>query len=418
MNLAKVTGKLKEQIRLFSGKVSAGLPKAGRRFVMEMIYGVESKQSVHLSEVARCLSERIPLIKTINRLSYQLSRVGLWEKITLELLKLAQGSISRDTLLILDLSDIAKPYAKEMEYLDRVHDGSKGELVDGYWTCNVIASELGGTDVVPLYSRLYSHQAPDCSGENEELFKAMDMVSRAVNNQGIWVIDRGGDRRRIFDQLRSRNRRVIIRLKGDRHMLNGKEKMTVSALAQKCVLPYSQTLVWEEKDKETVYDISFGFSRVYLPDLPVPLGLVVVKGFGEEPMMLLTNLPLSKNRKLLLRIVKAYITRWGIEETIRFVKQSYKLEDIRVQTYIRLQNMMALVTAVAYFTAVHIGGRLKLATLTAIIIKASKRIFGVAAFRYYAIADGIKELLSYSKTGTQTPQPPWIPINQLKLFSP
>jgi hypothetical protein len=37
-----------------------------------------------------------------------------------------------------------------------------------------------------------------------------------------------------------------------------------------------------------------------------------------------------------------------VEETIRFLKQSYQLEDIRVLTYVKLQNMMALVTAVAY----------------------------------------------------------------------
>jgi hypothetical protein len=416
MNLTKITGKLKEQIKIFSGKVSTGLPKPGRRFVEEMVYGIESEQSVHLSCIARSLSEKIPLVKTINRLSIELSREGLWAKLITGFLKLARDTISPDTLLILDLSDIAKRYARRMEYLDRVHDGSTGELADGYWTCNVIASELGGRDVIPLYSRLYSHRAPDCTGENDEIFKAMDMVSKAVNNRGIWVIDRGADRRVIFDHLLSRNRHFIIRLKGDRNVINGKDKILVRNLAQKCVLSYSQTLIWEEKEKETFYNISFGFSRVYLPDNPLPLGLVVLRGFGEKPMMLLTNLPLKKNRKLLLKIVKSYITRWVIEETIRFIKQSYKLEDIRVQTYIRLQNMMALVCAAAYFTTVHIGGRLKLATLTAIIIRASKRIFGVAPFRYYAIADGIKELLSRNKTGPKHSDPPWIPKNQMKLF--
>jgi hypothetical protein len=418
MNLAKVTGKLKEQISIFSGKLSAGMPKVARRFIEEALYGIQSKQSVHLSELARCLGEKIPLIKTINRLSFELSREGLWEKITLAQLKLAGGKIAADSLLILDLSDIAKPYGKKMQYLARVHDGSRGELADGYWTCQVIASELGQSEIIPLYNRLYSLAAPGSIGENAEIFKAMDMVSKAVDNRGIWVIDRGADRRIIFDHLLSRQRRFIIRLRGDRLVLSRGKEIIVADLAERCFLPYSQTLIWEKRENETAYDISFGFCRVYLPDIPLPLGLVVVRGFGEEPMMLLTNLPLKKNRRILLRIVKSYITRWGIEEAIRFVKQSYKVEDIRVQTYTRLQNMMALVSAVAYFTAVHIGGKLKLATLSAIIIKASKRIFGVAPFRYYAIADGIKELLSRHETGPLCPQPLWSPRNQLKLFSP
>lgn len=418
MNLAKITIKLKEQIKIFSGKVSADLPKVARRFVEEMLYGIGSEQSVHLSRIARALSEKIPLIKTINRLSFELSRQGLWEKITSGLLNLTRDKITADTLLILDLSDIAKPYAKRMEYLGSVHDGSRGKLADGYWTCHVIASELGGPEIIPLYSRLYSHQAPDCAGQNQEIFKAVDMVSKSVNNRGIWVIDRGADRRIIFDHLLSHQRRFIIRLKGDRSVLKGKEKIIVSDLARRCFLPYSETLIWEEREKETAYSISFGFCRVYLPDMPLPLGLVVVRGFGKEPMMLLTNLPLKKNRKVLLKIVKSYITRWGIEETIRFIKQSYKVEDIRVQTYTRLQNMMALVCASAYFAAVHIGGKLKLVTLSAIIIKASKRIFGVSAFRYYAIADGIKELLGRNKAGLYQLKSKWIPINQLKLFPP
>jgi hypothetical protein len=39
-----------------------------------------------------------------------------------------QTRIRRDTLLILDLSDLVKPYAKKMEYLSRVRDGSEGKL--------------------------------------------------------------------------------------------------------------------------------------------------------------------------------------------------------------------------------------------------------------------------------------------------
>ena len=418
MNLAKISCKLKEQIKFFSGKVSDGLPKVARRFIEEMLYGIASQQSVHLSQIARSLSEKIPLIKTINRLSFELSRKELWERITAGVLKLARGDINHDTLLILDLSDIAKPYARRMEYLGTVHDGSLGKLADGYWTVQVIAAEAGKAEVIPLYSRLYSIEAPDCAGENEEIFRAMNTVSRAVDNKGIWVMDRGTDRRIIFDHLLSSRRRFIIRLKGDRSVLYGGEKIIVSELARRCFLPYSEALVWEEREKETSYHISFGFCKVYLSGLPVPLYLTVVRGFGEEPMMLLTNLPLRKNRAVLVRIVKAYITRWGVEETIRFIKQSYQLEDIRVQTYRRLQNMMALVLAAAYFAAVHIGGRLKLSVLSSIVIKASKRIFGTAPFRYYAIADGIKELLSRTQTGLWRPTAPWIPRTQLKLPIP
>ena len=418
MNLTKITGKLKAQIQIFSGKLSADLPKVSQRFVEEVIYGIQSKQSVKLSEIARSLGEKISLIKTINRLSRQLSREGLWEKITRRILKAARDSIMDETLLVIDLSDINKPYAKEMEYLGKVRDGSSDSIKNGYWTCQVIAAQTGKPNVIPLYNCLYSIDAPDCTGENDEIKKAIGMVSKAVDNKGVWVMDRGGDRRILLDYLLSNNNRFIIRMKGDRHLVYRGEKIITKDLANRCFLPYTEVIVRENKDKEKIYHISFGFFRVRLPDAPVPLYLVVACGFGSEPMMLLTSLPMRKNRNLLLNIIKSYITRWKIEETIRFIKQSYDLEDIRVRSYMRLQNMMALVLAAAYFTSVYIGSKLKMRVLSAILMRLSKRIFGIPDFRYYAIADGIKELLSRNMEGPLRLLPKWVPKNQLGLFLP
>jgi len=418
MNLAKITGKLKEQITIFSGKLSLGLPKVARRFVEEALYGIQSKQSVHLSEIARALNDKVALIKTINRLSRQLSRANLWSKLSRELLKLAAVRIKADTLLILDISDITKPHAKEMEYLDRVYNGSDGSLGDGYWTAQVVGCRTGSSRVIPLYCRLYSQSAPDFKGENEEIKGAVGLVSRAVENRGIWVIDRGADRRKLFDYFLTEKRRFIIRLKGDRNLVKAGKNLLAKEIARKCPVPYTEVIIKEEKSVEKRYDISFGFCRVQLPDAPVPLCLVVVKGFGEEPMMLLTNLPLRQNRKMLYFVMQSYITRWKVEETIRFIKQSYRLEDIRLLSYVRLQNMMALVLATAFFATAYIGQRLKLETLSATILRISKRIFGIPDFRYYAIADGIKRVLERDGKGITRLKPPWSPKNQLSLLPP
>jgi hypothetical protein len=153
--------------------------------------------------------------------------------------------------------------------------------------------------------------------------------------------------------------------------------------------------------------LEYGFRPVRLPQRPdVPLSLVVVRGLGEQPMMLLTNLPMRRNRKLLWRLVSAYLTRWRIEEAIRFTKQSYDLEDIRVLTYERLRNMVVLVNAVAFFTAVVLGTRIKLEILATHLATAAKRLFGIPNFRLCALAEGIKEVCSRS------PRPPFIPAQR------
>jgi hypothetical protein len=416
MNLAKVSGKLKEQIRIFSGKLSINLPRVACRFVEESIYGIQTRQSVRLSEIARALNDRVSVIKTINRLSRQLCRADLWRRLSTNLLKLAARSVGNDTLLILDLSDITKPYAREMEYLARVYNGSDGTLGDGYWTVNVAACETGSSEVVPLYCRLHSQLAPDYVSENLEVERAVKMVSEAVCGRGIWIIDRGADRTELFDYFLTEKRRFIIRLKGDRNLIYKGKKLLALEVSGKCPLPYTEVVIKEEKSVEKRFDISFGFCPVKLPDNPVPLCLVVVSGYGAEPMMLLTNIPLKKNRAMLTFVMESYITRWKIEETLRFVKQSYKLEDIRLLSYRRLQNMMALVLAVAYFATVYLGQRLKLETLSAVVLRLSRRIFGIPDFRYYAIADGIKRLLERDDKGLERPQPPWSPRTQLKLL--
>jgi hypothetical protein len=119
----------------FSGKLSAGLSKPARRFVSEVLYGIAARGSVRLSEIGRALEERIALIKTEARLSRNLGRAELRELLGAAVLREGSARIGGRTLLVLDISDIAKPYARKMEYLARVRDGSTGDIADGYWLC-------------------------------------------------------------------------------------------------------------------------------------------------------------------------------------------------------------------------------------------------------------------------------------------
>ncbi len=70
--------------------------------------------------------------------------------------------------------------------------------------------------------------------------------------------------------------------------------------------------------------------------MDTPLNMVVVKGLGSKPMMLLTTLEIGTAQKDVWFIVQAYLKRWSVEETIRFIKQTYDLENIRVLRYARL----------------------------------------------------------------------------------
>jgi hypothetical protein len=392
MDSARIAQKLRVQILQFSGELSAGLPKVVSRLIREMIYGIQARQSVRLTEVSRALDEPIRIKKTVSRLSRQLGnpRLGAW--LVKGLLALAAERIKENTLLVLDLSDIQKKYAKKMEHLAVVWDGSEKEKGWGYWTLNIIGAETNSAQILPLYGRLFSHRAPDFESENIELRTAIREVSEATRKRGIWVVDRGGDRGYLYRYLLHENLRFIVRARSDRMVLTDR-KETILEAATSCPILFHESVTKEVLGREKLLHLEIGVRRVYLPEHSEKLHLVVVKGFGSEPMMLLTNLPLRKTRKSIWHVVSAYMTRWRIEETIRFMKQSYQLEDVRLLSYERLRNLMSLLTAVIYFTAVYLGIKLKLRVLSKHLVRAARRVFGVPDFRLYAIADGVKHIL-------------------------
>jgi hypothetical protein len=370
--------------------------------VEEALYGIQARGSVRLSEVARSLVEKTSVKKRIDRLSRNLGRVGLGDKISAEILAEGAGRIEADTLLILDPTDISKKYAKKMEYLAEVRDASEKEQGKGYWVDTVVGARPDSSEIIPLVHRLYSQNAGDFVSENHELLDLVSKVYRATEGRGIFVLDRGGDRRRLYKQLLREETpvRFIIRQRGDRHVLHGGRLRETLELAETCKTPYAETVIKHKDGREKAYFIQFGWCPVRLPEHPEkPLWLVVAKGFGAKPLMLLTTEPMSRNRKVVWWVIQAYLTRWRVEDTIRFIKQSYNLEDIRVLTYERLKNMAALVLAAAFFTAVRIGYKPKLQILALHAIKAAQRIFGIPDFHYYALADGIKAILSKSGQG-------------------
>lgn len=406
--IAQTAAKMREHLQAFSGRLSARLSKPARRFVSEALYGIAARGSVRLTEIGRSLEEPIPLIKTETRLSRNLARPEL-ACVADAVLAEGAGRIGERTLLVLDLSDITKPYAEKMEHLARVRDGSTGTIADGYWLAHVVGVENEDNAIVPLYAALYSQKAPDFVSENAEIMTAIRAVAAACHGRGVWVVDRGGDRGELYAPLIEEGHTFVVRNKGDRHLLighspAGEAKAATEDLAMSCPMHYATHIVREEQGQEVAYRLDYGFRRVRLPNHPqVPLWLVVVRGLGAKPLMLLTNMEMRRDRRTLWWAVSAYFTRWRIEETIRFIKQSYDLEDIRVMTYRRLQNMVVLVNAVAFFTASVIGTRMKLEILATHLITASKRLFGIPDFRYYAIADGMREVCARAPRRTIRP---------------
>jgi len=394
MHGTKIARKLRNRIGRFSGELSKGLCLPAQRFVSEMVYGIQASESVLLTEIGRALNEAIPLRKTQWRLSRNLQRPELEDAVQQNVLRMAAPRIAKDTLLIVDPSDIAKKYAKTMEYLATVRDGSAHDFAKGYWTVHVMGAELGGDTIVPVYQRLWSARAPGFESENDEILRAVDAVQTHAGTNGIWVYDRGGDRINLFAPLLDRRGRFLIRLRGDRHLVHQGEVLTARSIAAACPCRHRKAISRIEGNRERRYELRFGFRRVKLPERGEPLYLLVIHGFGEEPLMLLTTEPLSQSFKRLWWFVRAYMKRWSIEETIRYIKTCYDLENVRVLNYQGLQNLMPLLLAVMFFCACVLDHDARLRVMASYVERAAKRLFGIPDFKYYALADGLRALFS------------------------
>ena len=287
-----------------------------------------------------------------------------------------------------------------MEYLATVRDGSEHELGSGHWTLHVIGTQVGSQQMTPLYQRLWSAQAPGFVSENEEILGAVAAVSAHVGNRGIWVMDRGGDRANLMEPLLDRGARFLIRQMGNRHLVYNGKTLSAAEVAQGCRCKHRKPIVRMEGGRERVYQLAFGFRNVRLPGRREPLSLLVIHGFGAEPLMLLTTEPLRASFKCLWHWVQAYLKRWSVEETIRYVKHCYDLENVRVLNYQGLQNLMPLAPAVMFFAACILDHDQRLRVMAHYVEKAAKRLFGVPDFKYYALADGLSSLF------TRHPGPP------------
>ena len=400
MNDTTAAHRLREQLKKFVGIVFPHVPKLQKEFLGQMFFGIQAGQTTVLSRIARELDEDILLKKTEERLSRHLLAAKLDETVRDAVLAHGAACVHDDTVVSIDPSDIQKPYAQEggMPFLAKVWDGSRGRVGDnlGYNLCFATATPSMSRRIVPLRMTMWSAKEDGFTSENDKVLGVIRDVARECGKRGIYVYDRGGDGNWLFDFFIAEGLDFIVRLVGDRHLLHWNGKRLAADLAGDCEMKYRQCVTFKSHGKELVVPIEYGSLPVRLPDHPgVELRLVVVKWPRcEKPMMLLTTLRAARSRRSLQQVVEGYLTRWRVEETIRFVKQAYEIEDVRLLRYDRLKAMVAIVLAVAYFAMAWLGLREKLAVLADHVKRVSRRMFEVPEFFFYAIADGVCRLFA------------------------
>lgn len=396
--------RIKEQLNKFITRVLPDAGKIGNRFIREMCYGILKSGDVKTTNIARALEEDLDISDTVKRLYNNNSGHDYSKMIESAMATSYHRAFDEDTVVAIDHTDITKPYAEKMENLSIVRDGDKGDYGNGYKHVVVTASQLGADNPVVIANSIWSKKdkLDEAKTITQKTLSIIGSIRDGLGAKGVRVCDRYFDSKHYFREFDGHDEEYVVRAKINRNLLrveNGKAvpgKVNIVTLEKGCKTRFSIRMrYWKNGEWKPAKTVMVGCRKVFLPCLNKIVTMVVIKGFGKLPMMLLTNIKIGQSNHLLMeRILKIYRARWICEEFIRFVKCEYSMEDIRCLKYQALKNTLGFLLLVTNFISKHIGYSRRIEPMKIKIIAKAKAIFEKnAKLLLYRIAAGTRELL-------------------------
>ena len=402
----KLAWVLKREICTFSKKICKRIGRPEEKLVSSLLYGIAESGSCHLSKISRALKERITLKKTIERLSRGLRGFSAEDQQLLldDYAQTVKSQVNERTVYVLDGSDVTKPYSEKLEGLALVRDGSTGALEKGYWTIEIAALTSVTKSPIPVYDRVYSAAESGFVSEDDEVLKGLRYVSETFGHAGIRTLDRGYDALVYYEYFLKAQEKFIIRAKTNRHVCYRGDTQNILEVAK---LFKGKYRIDFKGKKGQMISCKTSMIPVSLPKHPnIPLNLVVVYGFGKEPMLLLTNLK-SDDSRLANTIAKVYLMRWRIEEYFRFKKQQYAFEDFRVRSLNSIRVLHRVLTLLTGLIGL-LSEKREESVFVMELVALSRRIYRPKPekvkrlFLHYAIADGFAAVLRRCSLGIQS----------------
>lgn len=256
--------------------------------------------------------------KQAEKYSHHLGNVKLKDKVDHFAFRKAKQSVNSKTIIAYDLTDISKEAARKMECLSRVFDGSKRKVTNGY--------TLHGVGINNLLVKLETHNS-EAKTLNQIRRKIVKSISRRLSKNGIWVFDRGNDDKQFFKDLHHNLKvQFIARLRCNRQVVIAK----TGVINQVKNIPTG---------KYEVFLMNFHNTKV---DTRAKFTLVIGEQRGNKaPIRLLSNLDIKDYS--IEKFTTMYLERWGVENIFKRIKTKFELEKIRVLSYEKYLNLVALI---------------------------------------------------------------------------
>lgn len=385
------------------------------------LQGILGSQSLHMSKIANSSSllagphaeRRIRRLVHGDNQRAPLSAEALTDRLTQEGAK--RLAWEDEVLLILDESDLRKPFASSMEHLDTVRS-LDGELVPGFRTLNVLGIGASGQRAI-LYHHSFSATAPGFESVGVENKRALDKVTNALRNVGagrlLWVIDRAGDDLALMRHLHEAGSSFVIRVQHVNRKCrqagkntNLEKAMEAAPVLGEATLERRLLDPSSKRHRNRQVPVQLAGTEVELREAP---GFIVSVAQVKSPLnergwLLLSNLRLHGDEQtvMLKRLLSVYRQRWSIEDLFAWTKGALGWESVRLMSFGALRTLVAFAWLGAAFLydlgsdsenlgvqfLAHLGGA-----------KAAGNKPGMRT-----LATGLRHLASYLLVATYAPQ--------------
>ena len=367
-NFLKIKSKMHNVVKGF-----ISLSKPEKRFLLDMLLGVFTTNSFNLMSISRNLPYETGIKHIHKRLQRHLSNnIDMMNKINDYLLKISKKFIKEDSSLYLDGGDFTYKEASSYEKMTIVRDGSKGVYKHGFIS-NLLVCDTG-VELLPLNYVVYSRVDENYKSDNSN---TLDIIQKYINingSKGIWVLDRGYDSKILMNYLYANNCRFIIRQSHNRKITHAGREILIKDLCSiyKC--------------KHSSKQGKYFYKHCYLENMPI----TVVYHKRVSDITLLCSGHLSKNEAE--QSIYRYFKRWSIEDSYRFMKQTFGLETAQISNFNGIKNIAAIALFAWYILkCIEHDEELEYIAMKEAKHNKKKKV----KFKYYRLAEGMKKILNY-----------------------
>lgn len=324
-----------------------------RDFVPKLVKGMIQAEGLVVTEIARALRQPEEALEAVWQRVRRHVASREWGKYeTAVRQRFAQdrvAGIHDGTPVVVDLSDLSKPYAQKMEFLATVRDADESSLRKtlvlnpGYWLFESDLPLGRQGDPLPVVCFPFSVEDPRIGSQNRAIDQGLELLRTALAGRGILIFDRGFDSDVVFGLLEAKQLRFLCRLVGNRTLLDAERHSwgLAEVVAERTSLTHEMPCeVWKDHSWHRRL-IRLGWRSVRLPDTGELYTLIVAADarHPEGRLLLLTNVPVHTFLDA-FKLLRHYYLRWRTEDAIRILKTQLGLETVRVHDFDSIRRLI------------------------------------------------------------------------------